>query len=136
MAGLFDSNIALTGKVLDLQLQRQNVVMSNLANVDVPTYKAGKLEFEGELQAALGRDAKGKLARTSSGHIPSVFDAKGFGGTMVKEFKPRVTYGADGVDLDKEMAAMAKNSMQYNALTTVMKQQFDGIQRTIMEGSK
>jgi flagellar basal-body rod protein FlgB len=136
MKSLFEPHVNLVGKVMDMQLKRQNVVMSNLANVRTPGYKPRVLEFEQELQSALGLDARGKLSHTSSGHIPSTFDAETFGPEWDKKFIPREVHGEDRVDLDKEMALMAKTSLNYNALTTVIKSNFDGVRQMITEGSK
>lgn len=136
MKSLFESHILLTGKVLDMRLARQNVVMSNLANITTPKYKARRLEFEQDLQAALNRDARGKMTRTEGDHMPSVFDAEGFGPDLIKGFKHRVIHGEDNVDLDKEMAVMAKNTMMYNALSTVLQKNFDGLNSVISEGAK
>jgi flagellar basal-body rod protein FlgB len=121
---------------MDMQLKRQNVVMSNLANVRTPGYKPRVLEFEKELQSALGLDARGKLSHTAVGHIPSVFDPETFGPEWDKKFIPREVHGEDRVDLDKEMALMAKTSLNYNALTTVIRSNFDGLRQLITEGSK
>ncbi|MDY7000580.1 MAG: flagellar basal body rod protein FlgB [Thermodesulfobacteriota bacterium] len=136
MKGLFESHIQLTGKVLDMRLMRQNVVISNLSNIKTPRYKSRRLEFEADLQAALDLDAKGKMTRTSGGHLPAVFNADGFGPDMVKGFKHRIIHGEDNVDLDKEMAVMAKNTLMYNALTTVLKKNFEGLSKTIQEGGR
>lgn len=136
MKSLFESHVLLTAKVLDMRLQRQNIVMSNLANIETPHYQPRKLDFENDLQAALNLDAKGKMSRTSTGHMPSVFNPEGFGPEWEKTFKPRVVWGEDNVDLDKEMATMAKNTMMYNALTTVLKKNFDGLHTIITEGQK
>lgn len=136
MKSLFDGNVHLTGRVLDMRLQRQNVVMSNLANITTPKYKAKRLEFEANLQSALNRDARGKMTRTEGGHMPSVFSSDGFQSDLIGGFKHRVISGEDNVDLDKEMATMAKNTMMYNALTTVLKKSFDGLNTTITEGAK
>ena len=136
MKSLFEGHVNLVGKVMDMQLKRQNVVMSNLANVRTPGYKPRTLEFEKELQAALGLDARGKLSRTHEGHVPAAFDPKSFGPDWDKKFVPRVVHGEDRVDLDKEMALMAKNSLQYNALASVMKSNFDGLRNIITEGQK
>ena len=46
MKGLFETHLNLVGRVMDMQLQRQNVVMSNVANVKTPGYKPLELEFE------------------------------------------------------------------------------------------
>lgn len=136
MRGLYSPTLNLVGKVMDLQLKRQNVVMSNIANVRTPNYKPRVLEFEDELQSALGTDARGKLSRTNEGHIPSTFDPHTFDAEWDKKFVPRQAHGEDRVDLDKEMALMAKTSMQYNALSTIIKGNFDGIRNIITEGSK
>lgn len=136
MKSLFDSNVALTGRVLDLRSERQNVVMSNLANIKTPGYKTLELKWEDELQAALGRDAKGKLSSTNEQHMPSVFNAKTFSGDATHTFQPHTVKGMDSVDLDKEMAKMSKNTLMYNALVTVVKSNFEGLKTVIQEGSK
>ena len=136
MKSLFETHLNLVGRVMDMQLQRQNVVMSNVANVKTPGYKPLELEFEKELQSALNTDARGKLARTNQEHMPAVFDPEGFGPEWNKAFKPRVVHGEDRVNLDKEMAKMAKATLQYNALTTVIAKGFEGVKTIIQEGSK
>ncbi|MBG0778075.1 MAG: flagellar basal body rod protein FlgB [Desulfovibrionaceae bacterium] len=136
MKGLFASHLDLTAKVMDMRLKRQNVVMSNLANMETPNYKPRRLEFEEDLQKALNLDSRGKMSKTSGGHMPAVFDAGTFGPEWVKDFKPRMTWGEDNLDLDKEMTTLAKNTMMYNALVTVIKKNFDGMKQIITEGSK
>ena len=88
MKGLFSPHIELTGKVMDMQLERQNVVMANLANIKTPGYKALDIEWEQQLQAALGNDARGKMTRTEQGHMPAVFSADSFGSEWTKAFQP------------------------------------------------
>lgn len=136
MKSLFDKDIGLMSKVLDMQLQRQNVVTSNLANIKTPGYKARKLMFEDQLQAALGLDAKGKLSRTADKHMPAVFDAEGFSPEWETAFKPRVVHGEDRVNMDKEMATMAKVNLHYSALTTIIRSKFEGLKNIITEGAK
>ncbi|EKO40095.1 MAG: flagellar basal-body rod protein FlgB [Solidesulfovibrio magneticus str. Maddingley MBC34] len=136
MKTMFSQNIGLLGKVMDLHLERQNVVMSNLANQDVPAFKARSLDFEKELQSALNIDDRGKMTRTSSGHMPTAFNAAGFEGNLEMGWKPRVVQGLDSVDMDKEMAVMAKNTLMYNALTDITKKNFEGLQKVIIDGGK
>lgn len=136
MKSLFESNFGLLGSVMDMQLKRQNVVMSNLANIRTPGYKPRVLEFEKDLQAALGTDAKGKLSRTNEKHMPSTFDPSTFSPSWSEKFVPRRVNGEDRVDLDKEMGNLAKTSMQYNALSQIIKSNFDGLRNIITEGQK
>lgn len=136
MDHLFERNMGLLEKVLDLRMERQNVVMSNLANMDVAAYKARRLDFEKELQAALGDDDRGKVTRTDPGHMPSAFRAASFQGEVGMGWKPQVVAGLDSVNLEKEMSIMAKNTLMYNAITDITKKNFDGLQRVITDGGK
>ncbi|MDR2504317.1 MAG: flagellar basal body rod protein FlgB [Deltaproteobacteria bacterium] len=136
MKSLFTPTMHLVGKVMDMQLKRQNVVMSNVANVRTPNYRPRVLEFEKELQSALSLEARGKLSRTGAGHLPGVFDPQTFGPEWDKKFVPRQAHGEDRVDLDKEMTLLAKTSLQYNTMSTVIKSNFDGARNVITEGSK
>ena len=148
MKSIVEPHVRLIGTVMDMQLQRQNVIMGNIANVNTPKYKPRELEFEAsvveidepefeaELQSALNLDAKGKVARTAEGHMPAAFDPDGFGPEWSKQFTPRVVHGEDRVNLDKEMVKMAKNNLQYTALAQITKSSFEGIRNIITEGSK
>lgn len=136
MKTLYESHMDLSAKVMDMQLKRQNVVMSNLANLKTPGYKAMNLEFEEDLQKALNLDSQGKMTRTAGSHMPAVFNPDNFGPEWEKTFKPRVVHGEDQVDIDQEMSKMAKNQMRYNTLATVLKGNFAGLEKTISEGQK
>ena len=136
MKSIVEPHVRLIGTVMDMQLQRQNVIMGNIANVNTPKYKPRELEFEAELQSALNLDAKGKVARTAEGHMPAAFDPDGFGPEWSKQCTPRVVHGEDRVNLDKEMVKMAKNNLQYTALAQITKSSFEGIRNIITEGSK
>lgn len=136
MKSIVEPHVRLMGNVMNMQLQRQNVIMGNIANVNTPKYKPRELTFEAELQSALNLDAKGKVTRTEAGHMPAAFDPDSFGPEWSKQFTPRVVHGEDRVNLDKEMVKMAKNNLQYTALSQITKSSFEGIKNIIQEGSK
>ena len=136
MKSIVEPHVRLIGTVMDMQLQRQNVIMGNIANVNTPKYKPRELEFEAEHQCAVNLDAYDKVARTAEGHMPAAFDPDGFGPEWSKQFTPRVVHGEDRVNLDKEMVKMAKNNLQYTALAQITKSSFEGIRNIITEGSK
>ncbi len=133
---LFNDNLQLVSRVMDMQLQRQNVLMGNIANVNTPDYKPRELYFEEELQKALNLGAMGKVSRTESGHIPSTFDSQTFAATFEKKFTPREVHGEDRVNIDKEMVKVNKNNLQYTTLSQLMTRSFEGIRNIIAEGSK
>lgn len=136
MKSIFASHVDLTAKVMDFHLQRQNIVSANLANINTPGYKARTLEFEKDLQSALGLAEGGAVSRTHPKHIPSKFSADDAEASVVKELTPRVVQGVDNVDLDKEMATMAKTNLIYSTLTMIMQKNFSGMKQLIQEGGK
>lgn len=132
MPGLFGQHIQVTEKAMDLRLQRQNLVTANVANINTPGYKARRLEFEKQMQHALDLDATGRMTRTSGEHLPSVFHTSTFKGDITSKFEPRIIYGEDSVDIDKEMSELAKNSQMYSALAQIIRKNFTGMQKVIM----
>ena len=121
---------------MDFQIQRQNIVSGNLANINTPGYKARTLEFEKDLQAALGISQNGPVSRTHPKHLPAKFSPDATEASVVRELNPRVVQGTDNVDLDRETATMAKNTLMYNTLATVMQKNFSGMKQLIQEGGK
>lgn len=136
MKSLFESHLAWVEKSMDLHLVRQNIVASNLANINTPGYKAKKVEFEKELQAILKAEENKSITRTNPKHLPISFDPRKIEPTLLKNLEPRVIQGEDSVDLDKEMALMAKNAMVYNTLAQVIRKNFEGLKSVIQEASK
>ena len=136
MKRLFSSQIGLVGTVMNMQLDRQNIIAGNLANIDTPNYKPRELSFEKELQTALGQDMEGQMSRTSTEHIPSTFDPSSFRPEWSEAFKPRLIHGEDRVNLDKEMAKHSKNQLQFTALAQVLTKTFEGIHTVIQDGKQ
>lgn len=136
MKTLFPEHVQLMGNVMDLRLERQNIVSSNLANINTPGYKAKRLEFEEQLQKSLQLNEQGHLTKTDTKHMPTGFDPEKTQGELQKDIDPRVVRGEDRVDLDKEMAVMSKNSLAYKTLGQLMHSNFNGMQEVIREGSK
>jgi flagellar basal-body rod protein FlgB len=136
MSQLFERHVMLAGKVLDLRLQRQNIVTSNLANINTPEYKPRRIEFEEQLQKSMDLHYSGIVSRTDPAHMPTKFNPDTFTGDAFKEFKPRYVYGEDAVNLDEEVSIMNKNTMLYEALSMVVKESYSGIKKVIREGSQ
>jgi flagellar basal-body rod protein FlgB len=85
---------------------RQSVLANNLANAETPGFRRMDLDFHGALAQAMKTSDAATIDSTS--------------------FTPRQdtqTMRADGngVDVDTESAAMAKNGLEYEALVSVAK---------------
>jgi flagellar basal-body rod protein FlgB len=118
---LFDATLTRLERSLDVRLQRHNVLAGNLANVDTPGYKAKDIDFQAALNEINAPEAgEGSLATTATGHM----DASGRVVTagkrntevpVVEASSARPGLDGNGVDMDRTMAALAENGMQYNA---------------------
>ena len=136
MKSLFSDHINISAKVMDLELERQNIVASNLANIKTPGYKALRFSFEKELQAALRLDQQGQMTTTDKSHLPTKFSPANFNGDWSQQFQTEKIRGKDKVDLDKEMVIQAKTAMRYQTLASVLKKNFSGLKGIIMKGAK
>lgn len=136
MTSLFPDHINVSAKVMDLELERQNIVASNLSNIKTPGYKALRFEFEKQLQAALQLDKQQQMTTTDKAHLPTKFNPATFSGDWHQELQTETVRGKDKVDLDKEMVVQAKTAMRYNTLATVLQKNFSGLKGIIMKGSK
>lgn len=131
---IFTNGNKLLQKVADLRLQQQNLISSNIANVNNPNYRHKTLDFENQLRAAY-QATKSPLTVTDPDHFKNseYSDVKG---TLETELKPRVIHGQDAVDLDKEMTEMASNSLQFSAIMTLIQKDFSGKAKYLEEFSK
>jgi flagellar basal-body rod protein FlgB len=119
---IFDSTLGRLEKSLDVRLARHNVLSGNLANVDTPGYKPKDVDFQAAMAGA--GDEPGAagplppastLAVTRAGHM----SAGGVGGggdiPVIEHNGDNPSLDGNRVDLDRTMAQMAENGMQYGA---------------------
>lgn len=127
------TNSAIQGS-LDLRFRRQEMLSSNLANLDTPNYQPQDLEFEGALRkirhnetSHVGIDQTDTQHRTMGNALYNGDDA-------VVE-RPDVLNSVDGngVDLDREMARFADNSMRYSATVEMMRRRVGIMNYSIMK---
>lgn len=121
---LFDKTIDTLSKSLDLQLLRQSVISDNIANAETPHFKARRVEFESELQKAVEANETGAMGPEISQVQPNIYQ------------DPASEMGQDlnTVDMDREMAAMTKNDIQYSAGTQMINKKFSILKYAIGEG--
>ena len=129
------------GKALDVMQRgmgaanlRQEVISHNTANVNTPNFKKSDVIFEDLLAKELDLDATGrlKIVRTHDRHMPIAF--RGRAAAKV-ELDPSssMRYDKNNVDIDVEMASLAKNSLYFNALARQVGAEFSRM-RTVVAG--
>nr|WP_231685177.1 flagellar basal body rod protein FlgB [Phosphitispora fastidiosa] len=119
-------------KGLDASALRNRVIADNLANVDTPGYKRSDVLFEEELRKAIGRETglAGKL--THDRHIP-IGRKSEFNVTpeVVRSEDASMRNDGNNVDIDREMAALAKNTIIYSVLAQELNGEFQKIKMAI-----
>jgi flagellar basal-body rod protein FlgB len=121
---LFDTTLARLERSLDVHLARHNLLSGNLANADTPSFRPKDVDFKAAMAAADKTEGANAtfatlgMATTKSGHIPGGAEALGGSGAEITT----VEVGGDSpsiddnrVDLDRTMASLAENSLQYGA---------------------
>ena len=101
---------------------RHEVISNNIANVNTPKFKKSDVVFESLLAKELGYfDEEGKLdiVRTHDRHMPIPFFEPA-APTVVMDTSTTMRTDRNNVDIDKEMANLAKNQIYFNSLAKVM----------------
>lgn len=126
--------VSTFGKALEASNLRQKVISNNLANFNTPGFKKSVVAFEEILAKELSPVVdKLELARTNERHIP----------IQISDLSPRVntitqtTLRTDGnnIDVDEEMAGLAKNTIYYNAIVRQLGSHFTSL-KSIISGQK
>jgi len=112
-------------KALDVAWKRNEIISENIANVDTPRYKRKDVQFKDYFTSELKRSGiSGLKSRLSGGEdIKIVYDNSNY------------SYRLDGnnVDIEREMAIMAENTIRYYTLINRINGQLSKI-RTIIKG--
>ena len=117
--------------------RRQDAIANNIANADTPGYKREDVEFKGVLAEKAGSDAgdRGGLRRTNPRHLPGR-RGKLSGSNFVhfREEGTSLRHDENNVDIEREMAEMAKNELYFNTVAQQLDAKFNNLQ-TVMDRS-
>lgn len=105
-------------RVLNVTSERHQLVVTNMANVDTPGYRAKDLDFRSELQRAGAPDGTMSLA--------SVHNVSG----LVE--RP----DGNDVSIDREGLLLAETQMQFGLGIQLMQREFHNLLSAINEGNK
>lgn len=137
MIGKIVGQSKLLEKAINASSLRNEAISQNIANVDTPGYKRKAVAFEEYLSGAMDQSSfKGQ--RTDPRHIP-------IGGSNIDDVEIKVTQDnqsmsvrldGNNVDIESEMAAMAKNTIKYNALVQMLNSGYQRLKSVISEGRR
>ncbi|MGE5526867.1 MAG: flagellar basal body rod protein FlgB [Rhodospirillaceae bacterium] len=123
MVSKLDQLLNFHSTALGVRTQRQQLLAANVANADVPNYKARDIDFAQALQQALApAGAGGGLVATSAAHLPGVTPQ---GAAAEPLYRVPLQDSLDGntVELDVERAQFADNAVHIEANLTFLNSQ-------------
>jgi flagellar basal-body rod protein FlgB len=135
MSNLFDKTTDALGASIQFRLLKQNLINTNIANAETPGFKAKKLDFEEALSRAVDINGLGKMSTAHPEHFPVNGNAISKVRADVYE-NPDTPMSNDGntVDLEREMAELAENSIVYKAAIQLINKRLAGMAYAISEG--
>jgi flagellar basal-body rod protein FlgB len=128
----FDQTIQAIGSYMGRLSQRQQIIASNLANIDTPGYKTKDVSFHATMQELLS-DNSLELRKMESGHIEGWTVSP----IQAQPFEEQgLISGIDrnNVDLDKEMVKLSQTSFGYAMIAQFLKDKFRTLATSINEG--
>ena len=136
---IFESTgLEALSKAMHLREKAHEYIAANIANVDTPGYKAKHLDFERELQEALGysKEYHVKLVRTNPRHLPQ--RESGLDGVKGRVLVDEAPLRNDGnsVDIDKEMAMLAENQLLHDTYAQGISSTLAMLKYAISEGRR
>ncbi len=114
------SNFDYLGRGLAAATMRHEVISNNIANVNTPNFKRSAVNFEDLLAKELHLDNDGRrldMVRTHDRHLPMALPGK-VHAVIEEDGTTTMRVDNNNVDIDIEMAGLAKNQLYYNAMTT------------------
>ena len=98
-------------RYMDLLSARQQLVASNIANADTPGYHTQDIDFQSELQNALGG-------------VPRVMEVQGL----------QMKNDGNNVTLDRESRLLSENALRFSIASNLLRSQISLVRTAIKEG--
>jgi len=123
MANIFGKIISEVTDQMNYRTYRQEVISSNIANVDTPGYKAKEALFESELDSNL------KLATTNPQHMKKSSTENMY--KTVDDPFSRIGNDSNTVDIDREMMKLNENQLLYTSSAEILQTKIEELKNTI-----
>jgi len=130
---IFPQSFQSLEQALSTASLKQRVHSANIANVDTPNYKSKQVDFQSTLNDVINNQSISSY-KTNSKHLAFSSETTQNSPATIKVNKD-TQYSPNGnnVDMDHEMAELAKNQLWYNAVTERVSGKFNSL-RTVIDG--
>jgi flagellar basal-body rod protein FlgB len=116
---IFDGPLTHLEHALDIRSERHAVLSSNIAQLDTPGYVAKDVDFDASFEEALRADATGHDAPVQAEEARHLHST---------------TIDGNTVDLDRTMAALAENGLQFSASARVASKHLAMLRTVVNDG--
>lgn len=130
---IFPQSIHSLEKALSTATLKQEVHSSNIANVDTANYKSKQVDFQSALDKAIGQQSLSSF-KTDSKHISFSGENESYNPEITINSNTKYKPNGNNVDMDVEMAELAKNQLWYNAVTERINGKFSSLRSVINDG--
>lgn len=127
---LFPQSIQNMERALSTATLKQRVHAGNIANVDTADYKSKQVNFQQAMEQASA--SRMRSYRTDPRHLE--FQSGQSASPVTVNHNTKMTPNGNNVDMDFEMAELAKNQLWYNAVTERVNGKFSSLRSVINEG--
>ncbi len=115
--------VRVLDKAADAAWIRNEVLANNISNINTPGYKRQDINFEGELERALGN----LHYKSMDEKVADVKDNR----TLIRTYTDYANYSyrldKNNVDIDTENVMLSKNQLKYNGLMTCLSSEFKNL---------
>ncbi len=125
-------NINLLERSLNGSWLRNEVVSNNIANVNTPNFKRQEVKFEEYLSESIS-NLSIEARTTNSKHIQINGGSKNQP-VVVTDSNSKVRKDGNNVNIDVEMARLAKNSLYYNTVSQRVSSYFNKLRLVTKDG--
>ncbi len=129
---IFPQSFQSLEQALSTASLKQRVHSANIANVDTANYKSKQVSFQTALNTAINNPGISSF-KTSADHLSFSSETKQFNPTIKTNNSTQYNPNGNNVDMDYEMAELAKNQLWYNAVTERVNGKFNSL-RTVIDG--
>ena len=135
---LFSGTIANLSRSLDLRARKHEMILNNVSNADTPNYQPFALNVEAALQKNDQAGRPTRMQQTDDQHLPgqAISDEPPAAAVSASDDPLLFRGDGNGVNIDAEMTALAKNSLLYKASAQLVASKFKGLKHAITGGSK
>ncbi|WP_312239969.1 flagellar basal body rod protein FlgB [Pantoea sp.] len=137
MLDKLDNALRFQQSALSLLTKRQEILASNIANVDTPGYLSRDIDFSQQLKDVITKRTHENgpltLKTTSGAHIPGtapmIDDAQ-----LLYRIPDQPSADGNTVDMDRERVSFADNSVKYQSSLTMLGSQIKNMMSVINQG--